>query len=94
MEFRNGLKTLGDAPHRTIKKFIEGNYTFDDAINATKTSGNANEVYKRFNGFRMWAYKDETKDALDNAKRAELNKIVFELGKIITILKRYNDKYK
>jgi hypothetical protein len=92
MDFRDGLKLLGDANPKVVKKFIKSQYTFKEAASAVKTSGNANEVYKRLNRFRMWLNKEETREAITNAKGEEESKIQFELGKIHLAVKRNQNK--
>ncbi len=93
IEFRDGLKLLRDARPNVIMKFIEGKYDFEDVINAVEISGNANEVYKRLNRFRMWINKEEIKQAIKSAGAEESkNKIQFELGKIFLVVKKYQNK--
>ena len=89
MEFRNGLKSMGDAHSKVVMKFVEGQYDFDEAISAVQTSGSASEVFKRLNRFRMWMNKTETTEAINNARGEESGKIKFELRKIFHILNKY-----
>jgi hypothetical protein len=86
LEFRGGLKLLGDAQSKVVKKFVEEEYSFEDAISAVEISGNASEAFKRLNRFRTWMNKPETKDAISGAKGEEKKKIAFEIKKIDNIL--------
>ena len=87
MQFRDGLKKLGDAKPNVVKKFVEGTYSFEQAIEATEESGNSNEVYKRLRRFRMWLIKTETKETIKSSKGEQKKKMDYELKKISAIIK-------
>lgn len=89
MEFRDGLKDLGDAPEKAVRRFAEGELSFDEAVDAAQSSGNTNEVYKRLNRFRKWVVRKEIHDTIEGSKGEERKKVRYELKKLSQILSKY-----
>lgn len=92
MDFRSGLKLLGDAKPQVIKKFMSEDYTFEDAVSAAESSGNANEIFKRLNRFRTWITKHEIQSEIESSQGDVGNKIRYELHKLHGIFKKWEQK--
>ena len=86
MGFRDGIKSLGDAHPKVVKKFIDSTYDFENAVEVAVGSGNTDKVYKELKRFRMWIIKNEIKEAIKKSGNAK-PKIEFETNKLYTILK-------
>ncbi len=93
MEFRNGIKILGDASSKVIKKFMKDTYDFETAVNVAEGSGNTDKVYKELRRFRTWIVKTEIKEAIKKAGNAK-PKIEYETSKLCAIFKNLNKSLK
>ena len=87
MQFRDGLKMLGDAKSNVVNKFVKKEYSFEQAIEAIIDSGSSNEVYKRLCRFRMWLAKSETKKTIKSSKDEQKKEMDYELKMISAISK-------
>ena len=89
MKFRDGIKILGDASPKVIKKFMKDTYDFDTAVKVAEGSGNTDKVYKELKRFRNWVVKTEIKEAIKKAENAR-PKIEYETNKLYGIFKNLN----
>lgn len=81
-DVRDKLKLLADGPAKIIKKFVNGTYDFEGAVEAVEESGNASQTYKRLSRFRKWLVSEDTQSSIDSATTTETQKIKFEVEKI------------
>ena len=82
VDVRDRLPKVCIGPPRALKKFSEGNMTFEDAYEIAVESGADNNALRRLNKFRQWMAEPETAKMLTQAEGQDADKIAFELDKI------------
>lgn len=81
VDIRDKLPKICAAPARTVRRFADGEITFEKAYENALDAGVDNNGYRKLNRFRQWLANGDTARALIDSD-AEADKIVFELGKI------------
>ncbi len=82
-DLRDQLPVICSSP-KTVKKFVSGSLTFQDAHDAAEDAGGSNHYLQKVSSFRKWLTSDETGKALDGSVAQIRAKLVFELGKLET----------
>ncbi len=82
VDVRDRLPKICLGPPRALKKFSEGNMSFEDAVEIAVEAGVDNNAYRRLNRFRQWLAEPETAKGLQDSEGQEAEKIVYELDKI------------
>ncbi len=67
---------------KTLKKFVNGSLTFQDAYEAAMDAGGGSQHLQKVSSFRKWLTRDETGKALDGSAGQVRAKIGYELGKL------------
>ncbi len=88
MDLRDKLPIVCEANPRTIKRFLDGSITLDEAHERAVEAGGENADYKRLRKLRQWLADKETENDLREASPAVAPKIIYELGKIEAFAKR------
>jgi len=82
VDVRDRLPKVCLGPPRALRKFSDGNMTFEDAFEIAMESGVDNNAYRRLNKFRQWIVDADTAKALSDADGQDADKITYELEKI------------
>lgn len=81
-DVRDKLPTLSAGSNKIVKKLVNGDLNFEEAVDAVEDSGNADSLYLKINKFRHWLVSESTESALKKATPVVIKKVKYELGKI------------
>lgn len=80
VDLRDRLPLIAKAGGNTLKKFIAGTYSFEDAVADARMRGAGNYNFKKLHEFRQWLAEAQLDDEFRSAKDKQTLK--FELDKI------------
>lgn len=82
VDVRELLPEITRVAGNTLKKFMNGNYSFDEAAKDAQLRGSGNHNIKRMTEFRKWLIDSDLDDELKVASNEELKTIKYELERI------------
>jgi hypothetical protein len=82
VDVRDRLPKICVGPARALKRFAEGNMSFEDSYEIALESGADNNALRRLNKFRQWIAEQDTAKTLAEAEGQDADKIKYELDKI------------
>lgn len=92
VDLRQKLPVICEANPRTLKRYIDGSISFDEAHERAVEAGGDNHEYKRLNKMRRFLSDPDTEREFKEAPKPILDKILFELGSIEKHAKRLKQK--
>lgn len=90
-ELRDKLPVICQST-RVLKKFIAGKINFEEAFDEAEESGVTSDAYRKLTKFRTWLGSDDAKTKILGAKSPGADKIKYEVGAILSEIKRISDK--
>lgn len=82
VDVREQLPIICTGSAKTLKKFVNGSLTFEDAYEAAVDAGGGSQHLQKVSTFRKWLTKDETEKALGDSAGQVRAKLVYELSKL------------
>jgi hypothetical protein len=82
VDVRDRLPLITKAGGNTLKKFISGTYSFEQAVTDARLRGAGDYNHKRLNEFRQWLADGELDSEFRNATESEKQMLRYELDKI------------
>jgi hypothetical protein len=82
VDVRELLPEITRVAGNTLKKFMNGNYSFDEAAKDAQLRGSGNHNIKRMTEFRKWLIDPDLDEELKVASNEELKTIKYELERI------------
>lgn len=82
LDFRGKLKVFLSSRSANIKKFIEGERSFEGSFESAANSGYGDHGYKRLHKFRNWIVDPDAQKRIIDTDGEAKNKCKFELTKI------------
>jgi ParB/Sulfiredoxin domain len=67
---------------KTLKKFVNGSMTFEDAYEAALDAGGGSRHLQKVSSFRKWLTREETEKALGSSAGQVRAKLAYELSKL------------
>lgn len=84
IDIREQLGEITRVGGNTLKKFMSGAYSFEEAAKDAQLRGSGNHNTKRISEFRKWLADQDLDDELDVTSKDDLKMIKFEFEKIQT----------
>jgi len=82
VDVRDRLPLITNAGGNTLKKFISGSYSFEQAVSDARLRGAGDYNHKRLNEFRQWLADGQLDKEFGDAGGAEQKMLKYELDKI------------
>jgi hypothetical protein len=82
VDVRDLLPLITKAGGNTLKRFISGAYSFEQAVSDARLRGAGDYNHKRLNEFRQWLADSELDKEFRNATESERKMLRYELGTI------------
>lgn len=82
VDIRDRLPLIVRAGGKTLKKFMEGRFTFEEAVDDARARGAGNYGLKKLSDFRKWLAEENMEEDVKLCPEAEAKQIQFELTKI------------
>lgn len=82
VDLRDRLPLITKAGGNTLKKFMSGAYSFEQAVTDARLRGAGDYNYKRLNEFRQWLADDQLDKEFRNAAESERKMLKYEIDKI------------
>jgi hypothetical protein len=82
VDLRDRLPLITKAGGNTLKKFMSGAYSFEQAVTDARLRGAGNYNAKRLNEFRQWLADDQLDKEFRTAAENEIKTLKYELDKI------------
>lgn len=82
MEVRDKLPHICAAPSKIRKRFIDSQYTFEDAYESARDAGSDNDALNKLKRFRSWLARSETTDDIQEANKQIRDRMLYELKDI------------
>jgi len=82
VDLRDDLPLVVEAGGKTLKKFMEGRLSFDEAIHEAKMKGAGNATMRRLEDNRRWLADAEREEDIAAATQDEKSNIKFNLAKL------------
>ena len=82
VDLRDQLPLITKAGGNTLKKFMSGAYSFDDAVHDARMRGAGDYNVRKISDFRKWLAEEHIDSELDNAAKNEKQTLAYELEKI------------
>lgn len=83
VDVRDLLPEITRVGGNTLKKFMSGAYSFEEATRDARLRGSGNHNIKRMSEFRKWLAEQDLEDELGEATGEELKTIKYELERIL-----------
>jgi len=93
-ELRDRLPIICKGSKKTLKKFVTGKATFEEAFEEAQDGGADNKNFTRLEGFRKWLAQSATQDHLVSARGPARKRVEFEvrhLSKAVASLQKKVD---
>lgn len=81
VDLRDRLPLITNAGGNTLKKFISGAYSFEQAVADARMRGAGNYNYKKLNEFRQWLADGQLDGEFRSSKTSDKQMLKFELDK-------------
>jgi len=82
VDLRDQLPLITKAGGNTLKKFMSGAYSFDDAVHDARMRGAGDYNVRKIGDFRKWLAEEHIDSELENASKNEKQTLAYELDKI------------
>ena len=82
VDLRDQLPLITKAGGNTLKKFMSGAYSFDDAVHDAKMRGAGDYNVRKISDFRKWLAEEHIDSELEGASKHEKQTLAYELEKI------------
>jgi hypothetical protein len=82
VDIRDRLSLITNVGGKTLKKFIDGNLSFEEAIGDARLRGAGDYNHKKLNEFRQWLADNQLDQEFLRAKESEKKTLRYELEKI------------
>ena len=92
VDVRDGLPKIVKMSGNTLKKFMSGNLSFQDAVQDANLRGAGNYYSKKFSDFRKWLADDHIDAEVTSIPADEKKALAYELGKIESRIKQLAKK--
>ena len=82
VDLRDRLPLITNAGGNTLKKFMAGAYSFEQAVSDARMRGAGNYNHKKLNEFRQWLADAQLDEEFRSSKASDKQMLKFELEKI------------
>jgi hypothetical protein len=82
VDLRDQLPLITKAGGNTLKKFMSGAYSFDDAVHDARMRGAGDYNVRKISDFRKWLAEEHIDSELEGASKHEKQTLAYELEKI------------
>jgi hypothetical protein len=82
VDLRDRLPLIAKAGGNTLKKFMAGALSFEEAVSDARLRGAGNYNYKKLNEFRQWLADGQLDDEFRSTKASDKQMLKYELDKI------------
>jgi hypothetical protein len=93
-DIRDELRKIVKVGGNTLKKFLSGQYSFDEAAEDSRKRGAGNYYSNKLGDFRRWLADEQVERELPNVNADEKKSLVYELEKIEKRVKQLAAKVK
>jgi hypothetical protein len=81
MQLRDGLKSICQAAGRTLSRFVDGRFNFEQACESADQKGVTDVTFQKVARFRTWLYENDTEEDITEPEHRK-NQFIYELEHI------------